>query len=107
MPSKYSRTKPRPGQTQGVERIGYLAYVTSAGWLGYVDDKLARLTLETLHQGFNHFKVQVGSNIESGLRRGEVIQSAIVQPANLPKGRKPPSASSTEGKNVGPTGMCL
>jgi len=75
----------------------------SAGWLGYNDDKGRRLTLEALHQGFNHFKMKVGSNVESDLRRGKVICSVNDDPANLPKGRKPPSPSSIEGKNTGPT----
>ena len=90
-----------------VKRVGYPAYVTSAGWLGYDDDKVRRLTLEALHQGFNHFKMKVGSNVESDLRRGKVIRSVIDDPANLPKGRKPPSLSSIEGKNAGPTGNVL
>lgn len=35
----------------------YPAYVTSAGWLGYDDEKVARLTKEAVTAGFNHFKV--------------------------------------------------
>ena len=92
---------------QGVERVGYPAYVTPSGWLGYVDDKLVRLALEALHQGFNHFKTKVDSNVESDLCRGKVICSVIGDPANLPKGRKPPSPSGIKGKNAGPTGSLL
>lgn len=40
-----------------VREIGYPAYVTSAGWLGYDDEKVARLTKEAVTAGFNHFKV--------------------------------------------------
>jgi len=50
-----------------VKRTRYPAYVTSAGLLRYDDDKVRRLRLEALHQGFNHFKMKVGSNIESDL----------------------------------------
>jgi len=89
-----------------VKRIGYPAYVTSAGWLGY-DDKVRRLTLETLQRGFNHFKVKVGSNVESDLHREKVIRSVIDDSANPPKGRAPPSPSSIEGKNAEPTGNVL
>jgi len=92
---------------EGVKRIGYPAYVTSVGWLWYNVDNLRRLTLEALHQGFNHFKMKVGSNVESDLRRGKVIRSVIGDPANLPKGRKPPSPSSIEGKNTGSRGNVL
>jgi len=90
-----------------VKRVGYPAQVTSAGWLGYDDDNVHRLTLEALHQGFNHFRMKVGSNVESDLRRGKVIRSVIDEPANLPKGREPPSPSSIEGKNAGSTGNVL
>lgn len=42
-----------------VIKRGYPAYTTSVGWLGYSDEKIARLTKESLQQGFNHFKVSV------------------------------------------------
>ena len=103
--AKQATTK--AARKEEVNRVGYPAYVTSAGWLGYDDDKVRRLTLEALHQGFNHFKMKVGSSVESDLRRGKVIRSVIDDPANLPKGRKPPSPSSIEGKNAGPTGNVL
>jgi len=77
-----------------------------AGWLRYDDDKVRWLTLEALHQGFNHFNLKVGSNVESDLHRGEVTRSIIDDPANLPKARKPPSRSSIEGKNAAPTEKC-
>jgi len=51
-----------------VKKVGYPAYVISAGWLGYDDDKVHRLMLEALHQGFNRFKVKVGPNVESDFR---------------------------------------
>jgi L-fuconate dehydratase len=41
---------------QRVRDTGYPAYVTSAGWLGYDDEKVKRLTKEALQAGFNHFK---------------------------------------------------
>ena len=105
MLTKLATTK--ASRKEEVKRVGYPAYVTSAGWLGYDDDKVRRLTLEALQQGFSHFKMKVGANVESDLRRGEVIRSVIDDPANLPEGRKPPSPSSIEGKNAGPTGNVL
>jgi len=48
--------------------------------------------------------MKVGSNVESDLHRARVTCCIINDPANLPKGRNPPSPSSTEGKNAGPTG---
>src|SRR3954465_3246312 len=38
-------------------RTGYPAYTTSAGWLGYSDDKVARLVAEAIEQGFTHVKM--------------------------------------------------
>ena len=105
MLTKQATTK--ESRKEEVKRVGYPAYVTSAGWLGYDDDKVRRLTLEALQQGFSHFKMKVGANVESDLRRGMVIRSVIDDPANLPEGRKPPIPSSIEGKNAGPTGNVL
>jgi L-fuconate dehydratase len=42
-----------------VREKGYPAYTTSVGWLGYTDEKVRRLTLDSLQQGFNHFKVNI------------------------------------------------
>src|SRR5688572_22948165 len=36
---------------------GFPAYTTSAGWLGYPDEKLRRLCREAVAQGFSHLKV--------------------------------------------------
>ena len=88
------------------KRVGYLAYVTSAGWLGYNDDKVRRQTLEALHQGFNHFKMKVGSNVESDLCRGKVIHSVIDDPANPPKGGGPPEPKQHRRKERGANGEC-
>lgn len=56
---------------------GYPAYTTSAGWLGYSDDKLRRLCREALAQGWTHFKIKVGADIEDDLRRARVIREEI------------------------------
>lgn len=42
-----------------VRDIGYPAYITSAGWLRYDDDKVARLVREAIAAGFTHFKVRI------------------------------------------------
>jgi len=88
-----------------VKKVGYSAYITSAGWLGYDDDKGHRPMLEALHQGFNHFKMKVGPNVESDLCCRKVTRCIIGDPANLPKERKPPSPSSIDRKNTGPVLM--
>ncbi|KAH8829281.1 enolase C-terminal domain-like protein [Flagelloscypha sp. PMI_526] len=89
-----------------VREIGYPAYVTSAGWLGYDDEKIARLTKEAVAQGFNHFKMKVGANQADDLRRGKIIRSIIDDPQYLPAGSTPKTADdpSVKGKNAGPLG---
>src|SRR5919199_6964695 len=43
---------------------GYPAYTTSAGWLGYSDEKIRRLLREAQASGWTHFKMKVGRNLE-------------------------------------------
>jgi len=92
-----------------VVEIGYPAYVTSAGWLGYTDEKVARLTKEAVAAGFNHFKMKVGANQANDLRRANIIRSIIDDPQYLPPGAAPrdPDSEEMRGKNAGPTGAVL
>jgi L-fuconate dehydratase len=83
--------------------------VTSAGWLGYSDEKVARLTKEAVSAGFSHFKMKVGANQANDVRRGKIIRSIIDDPQYLPdrlKGRSPDD-EAVRGKNAGPTGGVL
>src|SRR5437868_2654107 len=48
---------------------GYAAYTTSPGWLGYSDEKLARLAVEAVEQGFRTIKLKVGLSVEDDIRR--------------------------------------
>jgi L-galactonate dehydratase len=45
------------------------AYTTSAGWLGYLDEKVKALLTETVEKGYKHFKLKVGGNIEDDRRK--------------------------------------
>lgn len=56
---------------------GYLAYTTSAGWLGYDDETVRRLCLEAIDNGFMHVKLKVGASMEDDLRRCGVVRDAI------------------------------
>jgi L-fuconate dehydratase len=56
---------------------GYPAYTTSAGWLGYSDEKIRRLCREALAAGWTRFKVKVGADQEDDQRRCGVIRSEI------------------------------
>jgi L-fuconate dehydratase len=56
---------------------GYPAYTTSAGWLGYDDDKVSRLALEAAAAGFTHIKMKVGRDVVTDARRAGLIRKAI------------------------------
>ncbi|CAO1631858.1 unnamed protein product [Sympodiomycopsis kandeliae] len=86
---------------------GYPAYTTSAGWSGYDDDKVARLTREALAAGFHHFKLKVGTSLEADKRRMALVRSIVDNPSEMPANFQTPSAASLEGKNAGPTGCVL
>lgn len=56
---------------------GYPAYTTSAGWLGYSDDKLRKLCRDCLAQGWEVFKIKVGRDLEDDVRRCRIIREEI------------------------------
>jgi L-fuconate dehydratase len=60
-----------------LEREGYACYTTSAGWLGYGDEKLRRLAQEAVDQGFNHIKMKVGRDLEDDIRRLTIAREVI------------------------------
>lgn len=56
---------------------GYPAYTTSAGWLGYSDEKIRRLSRQAKADGFKHLKMKVGSDLEDDMRRAGIIREVI------------------------------
>lgn len=56
---------------------GYPAYTTSPGWLGYSDEKLARLAVEAVNSGFRTMKLKVGLNVDDDVRRCRIAREAI------------------------------
>ncbi len=56
---------------------GYPAYTTSAGWIGYSDDKVRQLCHEAIDAGFTHIKMKVGIDIASDVRRAKLIRDVI------------------------------
>lgn len=53
------------------------AYTTSAGWLGYGEDKMRALLKETVAQGYRHFKLKVGGNLEEDKRRLTIARDIL------------------------------
>lgn len=64
-------------RTRHLLENGYRAYTTSAGWLGYSDDKIKHLCRQAVKQGFNHIKMKVGSSLDDDIRRAEIIRNEI------------------------------
>jgi L-fuconate dehydratase len=62
---------------------GYPCYTTSAGWLGYSDDKLRLLLREAVDAGYRHVKLKVGSDLEDDVRRLTIAREVIGWDANL------------------------
>ena len=58
-------------------RGGYPAYTTSAGWLGYSDEKLRTLCREAVAAGWSHVKMKVGQRIEDDVRRARIVRDEI------------------------------
>jgi L-fuconate dehydratase len=56
---------------------GYKCYTTSAGWLGYSNEKLTRLATEAVAEGFQHIKMKVGRDLEDDIRRLEIVRAIM------------------------------
>jgi L-fuconate dehydratase len=66
-----------PGKADRIadlEANGYPCYTTSAGWLGYPNDKLTRLAEEAVAAGFTHIKMKVGRDLDDDIRRLEIVR---------------------------------
>ena len=64
-------------RTQEMIEHGYPAYTTSAGWLGYSDEKVRALVRSGLEQGWTHFKMKVGRDVNEDVRRAKIIRDEI------------------------------
>ncbi|CDP53389.1 L-fuconate dehydratase [Devosia sp. DBB001] len=73
----------RKAETGKAERMaklkaeGYPCYTTSAGWLGYSNEKLTRLATEAVEAGFKHIKMKVGRDLDDDIRRLEIVRSIM------------------------------
>jgi L-fuconate dehydratase len=56
---------------------GFPAYTTSAGWMGYSEEKITALARAAVAEGFNDLKLKVGADTETDLRRARILRRAI------------------------------
>jgi L-fuconate dehydratase len=62
----------RAGRERLVVSRGIPAYTTSIGWLGYSDEKIRRMCRTALADGWQHFKLKVGRDLDEDVRRAGV-----------------------------------
>lgn len=60
-----------------LEKVGYPCYTTSAGWLGYSDEKMARLAQEAVDEGYQHVKLKCGLDLEHDIRRARIAREIL------------------------------
>jgi L-fuconate dehydratase len=60
-----------------LETDGYPAYTTSAGWLGYDDDKIRTLCRQARADGWTHLKIKVGRDLADDIRRCRIMREEI------------------------------
>ncbi len=73
----------RPARIALLETEGYPAYTTSAGWLGYDDEKVARLARQSVADGFTMIKLKVGADLAADVRRLGVARVAVGEAARI------------------------
>ena len=66
-----------------LERHGYPAYITSAGWIGYDDARVRDLVGQARADGWQHFKLKVGGEVNDDLRRALMLRELIGPDARL------------------------
>jgi L-fuconate dehydratase len=58
-------------------RSGYPAYTTTPGWLGYTDEKMIRLAVEAVAEGFGQIKLKVGGDLGDDIRRMRLARETV------------------------------
>ncbi|MGO3891769.1 MAG: L-fuconate dehydratase [Paenalcaligenes sp.] len=72
-----SRGQGKAERIADLEQNGYPCYTTSAGWLGYDDEKLRRLAQEAVDAGFDYVKLKVGRDLEDDKRRLRIAREVL------------------------------
>ena len=79
-------TRNEDKKTERIEKLkaeGYPCYTTSAGWLGYSDEKLRRLCKEAKDAGFTHTKFKVGRSLDDDIRRLSIAREVLGDDINI------------------------
>ncbi len=71
------QTPTKTARIAEMRQDGYPAYITSAGWLGYPEEKVRDLCRSSIAEGWTSFKTKVGIDVASDVRRCEVMREEI------------------------------
>lgn len=69
-----------PEKASRIDRLlveGHSAYTTSAGWLGYPDEKIEALAKRAVADGWGALKMKVGRDIEDDIRRCRTLRRVL------------------------------
>jgi len=70
----------RPGldvRASSLQQTGIPAYITSAGWLGYPDDKVQQLCRDMYADGWRSFKTKVGISVAADQHRCRIMRDEL------------------------------
>jgi L-fuconate dehydratase len=71
------RRSTKADRERELRRRGYPAYTTSAGWIGYGDERVRQACREAVDAGWTHFKVKVGASPGEDYRRVKLVRESI------------------------------
>lgn len=77
----HDRADGKERRVEELERDGYPAYITSAGWLGYSPEKVEEELHLAMDSGWDAFKIKVGGAVESDRTRVAAVRE-IIGPEN-------------------------
>lgn len=78
-----SKATTKTARVQQLQKNGFPAYTTSAGWLGYSEEKIRRLCREATSDGWQFIKMKVGANLDNDIHRARIIREEIGPDAKL------------------------
>jgi L-fuconate dehydratase len=67
----------RQERVDQLQRVGFPAYTTTPGWIGYSDEKLTSLCAKAVSDGFRQIKLKVGADPATDNRRLELARAAV------------------------------
>jgi L-fuconate dehydratase len=72
-----ANTPGREERERLIQSQGLPAYTTSIGWLGYTDEKIRQMCRTAVADGWQHFKLKVGRDLDEDVRRAGLVREEI------------------------------